>query len=274
MVLAFLLLCMQQVYALSCDFELMPDYSDVLFEYDLIFEGTMVERTTPDEIPPFNIWRLAGLYEFEVQKVWKGDKKIKNIKVWGSATYHGYSAYQKGDSYIVYVTYYRGYAFTSPGMCGPDYVYSEKKMREILAEYEKDIQSMRTNTMDVELKLTNNGTGSLRLSNPKMLWKAIHHPLEHPDSLSFIIRDGDGNQVSPTTKEIDWDLKRTLNLSKEEPFSTSISVLRYLQGNKSYRYALEEGKTYHIVALYSPFGSDKYRFESNKVTIQYTKAEK
>ncbi|MAA80311.1 MAG: hypothetical protein CL916_13740 [Deltaproteobacteria bacterium] len=274
MIFTLVFLCMQQVYALSCDFEMMPEYDDVLPEYDLIFEGKMVERTTPQKTPPFNMWMPAGLYEFEIQKVWKGVEKLKNIKVWGSATYHGYSAYKKGDSYIVYVKYHRGYPLTSPGMCGPDHVYSETTMRELLAEYEGDMKSMQANTMDVELILGNDGTGSLRLSNPKSLWRGINHPLEHSDSLSFLIRDGDGNQLSPTTKKIDWDLKGSINLSKEEPFSTSISVLRYLQGNISYRYALEEGKTYHIVVLYSPFGADKYRFESNKVTITYTKVEK
>ena len=96
--LAWLMLCVQPVYSLSCDFEMSPTYDNVLPGYDLIFEGTMVERTTPEKTPPFNIWMLAGLYEFEVQKVWKGDKSLKNIKVWGSATYYGYDAYQKGDS--------------------------------------------------------------------------------------------------------------------------------------------------------------------------------
>lgn len=271
MVLMFVFIWMKQVYALSCDFEMRPTYENVLPEYDLIFEGTMVERTTPDKTLPFNVWRLAGLYEFDVQKVWKGDKNLKNIKVWGSATYHGYSAYRKGDSYIVYVSYYRGYPLTSPGMCGPDHVYSETKMRELLAEYEKDMQAMQSNTMDVELTLGNDGKGTLGLSNPKALWRGINHPLEHPGALSFIVWGGDGNRVSPTTKTIDWDLKSTINLSKDKPFSTPISLLRYLQGNTSYRYALEVGQTYSVVAIYAPFGSDTLRFESNEVKITYEK---
>lgn len=274
MVLSLLFLSVQQVYALSCDFEWEPEYGDVVPEYDLIFEGKMIERTTPSKTPPFNIWQLAGLYEFEVQKVWKGDRKLKNIKVWAGATYHGYSAYSRGSSYIVYVTYHRGYPITSPGMCGPDHVYSEKKMRELLAEYEEDMLAMQTNTLDLELALGNDGTGSLNLSNPKALWKNIAHPIEHPDSLSFIVRDGDGNRLSPKTKALRWSFKKTMELSKKEPFSTPISVLHYMQGNTSYRYALKEGETYYVIALYSPFGSDKYRFESNEVKIQYKRSTK
>ena len=100
----FFVLWMQQAYALSCDVDMMPDYGDVIPVYDLILEGTMVARTTPEKTPPFNMWMLAGLYEFGVQKVWKGDAKLKNIKVWASATYHGYSAYPVSYTHLTLPT--------------------------------------------------------------------------------------------------------------------------------------------------------------------------
>ena len=271
MIFIFFTLWMQQVYALSCDFEMSPEYGDVLPEYDLIFEGTMVERTTPEKTPPFNIWMLAGRYEFEIQKVWKGDARLKNIKVWGSATYDGYSAYGEGESYIVYVKYIRGYPVTSPGMCGPDHVYSETKMRELLREYELDMLAMKTNTVRVALSLNNNGKGTLKLFHPKEKWKGIAHPKEHNDSLSFVIKDDQGNRISPTVKNLKWSLRNTIELSRGEAFSTSVSVLKYLQGNKVYQYALEEGKNYRITAVYMPFGPSNAQFESNEVEIQYTK---
>ena len=158
--------------------------------------------------------------------------------------------------------------------CAVPIMFILKKMRELLAEYEKDVQSMRANTTDVDLQLSNDGTGTLSLSNPKSFWKGIHHPEEHPESLSLIVRDDRGNRLSPTTKALQWSFEKTINLSEDEPFSTPISILRYMQGNTSYQYVLEEGRTYLVVALYSPFGSDKYRFESNKVIIQYTSTEK
>ena len=220
------------------------------------------------------MWMLAGLYEFEVQKVWKGDAKLKNIKVWASATYHGYSAYQKGESYIVYVQYIRGYPTTSPGMCGPDHVYSESTMRTLLAEYEQAIQAMQTNTMDVKLALENNGEGVLTLSNPNEPWKGIAHPEEHPNSLSIIVKDDTGKRVYPATTFLGWSLKTKMDLSKEEPFSVPVSVLKYLQGNRVMKHELTEGTTYRVKAVYTPLGLDLYRFESNEVEIQYTKSEK
>ena len=135
-----------QSYALSCDVDIDPG-AHTIFQYDFIFEGTIIKRTTSENRPSFTIWRLAGLYEFVVHKVWKGEPSIKKARVWASTTYYGYAPYKTGETVIVYAYKKDGDWITTPGFCGPDHVYSSVEMRMVLDGVADEIDNERMRWM-------------------------------------------------------------------------------------------------------------------------------
>lgn len=254
--------------ALSCMFEYNPDET-VISKYHLIFEGKVIKRIIPETIPA-SIFRPAGLYEFEVQRVWKGEAKT-NIHVWASLTFDNYLPYEENNTYIVYAYKENGHYMTRPGFCGPDHVYSEEKMRTILHEYSSQNAYYSQNNMDVVLTLNENAHGTLTLKHTKGEWKKIAHPFQKTEALSFVVQEKNGLILDPINIDLKWFRSDPINLPFGESIEFSFSSLNHVKNDILHTYKFEEGKTYSISAIYRPFGTQNIRFVSNEVIITYKK---
>jgi len=253
--------------------ELELDYHTIA-TYDIIFEGTLQKRTTPEDPPALGFPGNAGLFHFHVERVWKGDEQIKDIAIWATGSLDGYIPYAPNQKYLVYAELENGILVARPDLCGPDHIFSEKTAKKHLTEYNQIIQNTPTSGLELGLQIDKGEKAILNITAKSGNWNTILNPQKSKGAVSFLVYDQSEDPITPKKKRTTLSYIQSFSLEEGQSESFEFDSLSYFMEDQVYFYRLKKGKWYRVIARYHPHTDSAQSYTSNAVFFQYNPAPK